>query len=86
MRLPFKTLLLALVLLFPSPDGEEVSATAYAEQKRLERATFPSPDGEEVSATVLLFQGRVRPNKFPSPDGEEVSATPRFERLTEQSF
>ncbi len=37
--------------MFPSPDGEEVSATGRTLVVRVPEDTFPSPDGEEVSAT-----------------------------------
>ncbi len=60
---------------FPSPDGEEVSATDSLIKSWIFSHTFPSPDGEEVSATHALAANIVLGLKFPSPDGEEVSAT-----------
>ncbi len=36
---------------FPSPDGEEVSATRKKDFPFIGANLFPSPDGEEVSAT-----------------------------------
>ncbi len=61
---------------FPSPDGEEVSATGgRIIDVSTAAAMFPSPDGEEVSATDSLIKSWIFSHTFPSPDGEEVSAT-----------
>ncbi len=38
-------------IVFPSPCGEEVSATAAQDVRVLDIIEFPSPYGEEVSAT-----------------------------------
>ncbi len=65
-------------LRFPSPDGEEVSATCRKDGGSAESGgRFPSPDGEEVSATrIIQAEAEAKASwKFPSPDGEEVSAT-----------
>ncbi len=43
----------SILAVFPSPDGEEVSATTAKFAKTFSGFTkFPSPDGEEVSATL----------------------------------
>ncbi len=50
--------LFAGVVRFPSPDGEEVSATTLkANITPTVILMFPSPDGEEVSAT-LIWKGK----------------------------
>ncbi len=42
---------LHIVPTFPSPYGEEVSATCFGAGLMTEEDMFPSPYGEEVSAT-----------------------------------
>ncbi len=47
-----KTMGDCVLFVFPSPDGEEVSATKYVSEEEANQVLFPSPDGEEVSATT----------------------------------
>ncbi len=64
---------------FPSPYGEEVSATTKLKVCPLLCTKFPSPYGEEVSATgrgsIHRHHRFFAAAEFPSPYGEEVSAT-----------
>ncbi len=66
-----------MVRKFPSPYGEEVSATVTADLADHMQfiGMFPSPYGEEVSATIQMGVEEKLIEKFPSPYGEEVSAT-----------